>query len=101
MEKQQDRMVELGISARDIRDFEEHPVWRCISGDLQERLELTRDDLEAAPMEDTVVNTDNGTKVITGVQKLQGAAGELKYIMSLPQIMISDLESFDKEGEEE
>ena len=91
MDKNIDRMVTHGISERDLHDFMECKVWICICEDLRERLEITRNNLENAPLDDTEKVVDGCLVIVPGLRRLQGAAAETRYLLDLPSIMLSDL----------
>ena len=90
------------LSDEDFEFFINSPVWRCMKECLKERINITVDDLEAAPKEDTFVSLDNGKGVtmLSGVQKFQGALGELRYLIALPQGLKEDLNDLRKEDAE-
>ena len=64
MPDERDRVEQYGLRERDIKDFMEYPVWRCMVEDLEERLEENSVLMDMAPIDDIFGESKDGGVVL-------------------------------------
>ena len=76
---EREREFELKSSSADIRAFLSSDIWFDLEDELKERLEVAQGILERE------LDTDN-------MLRLQGAVGEIRLLLSLPESLAADVE---------
>ena len=85
-------------TVEELDKFLSSTAWKYIRSELNHRLELTMDDLEHAPLQTmTSSNGDGKITVINGVQHLQGAVQELRFLLRYVDEIKSDLIDIEKQ----
>lgn len=82
--------LEITFTKAHVRDFQEHVIWQEITATLLMRIEVHKRELETTSFSD-----------LNDIAKLQGAIKEDRYCLTLPDMMLDELEPITEEEEEE
>ena len=83
-----------------LKKFVNSAAWKYIRHELEDRLELTRVDLESAPPDTIRNSTEDGSVYVAkrGIGHLQGCAEEIRFLIDFPEGLLQDTV---EQGEEE